>query len=202
VVTSLRIILLLLMYHFHSSCKGTVQNSEMLLQPGYIEQRVHCDGKIFFCTVGCEVDNLNFFILNKFTLFITTNHKLCVIQTMTSSIYFFWDDWNVLLSCVFFLSSMSYCAWSLSSDTSFSFVYPCSSSRIQTVTGEFPSLLLIQLIDQCSFFNGVGLCENMRKFVTCLKMFGSMLNFVSSVQRYLERVWVTGFKLMGWTYIS
>jgi hypothetical protein len=34
--------------------------------------------------------------------------------------------------------------------TSFSFVYPCSSTRLQTVTGEFPSLVFIQLIEKCS----------------------------------------------------
>ena len=116
---------------------------------------------IFFCTVCCEVDSRNFFILNEFALFITTNHKLCIIQTTTSSIYFFRDEWNVLLFCVLFLSSLSYCAWSLSSDTSVSFVYPCSSTRLQTVTGELPSLLFIQLIEKCS----LQWCRVVREYV-------------------------------------
>jgi hypothetical protein len=37
----------------------------------------------------------------------------------------------------------------ISSDTSFSFVYPCSSTRLETVTGDYPSLLFIQLIEKC-----------------------------------------------------
>jgi len=99
------------MWHFHSSCKGTLNHPGMLLN-----NMCTVMGWFSFCTVGCEVDNLKFFIWNEFTLFTTTNHKLCIIQTTTSSIYFFWDNWNVLLSCVLSLSSLSYCAWSLSSD--------------------------------------------------------------------------------------
>jgi len=61
-----------------------------LNHPGMLNNMcTHCDGMIFFCAVGCEVDNLNFFILDEFTLVITANHKLCIIQTSTSSVYFF-----------------------------------------------------------------------------------------------------------------
>jgi hypothetical protein len=55
------------------------------------------------------------------------------------------------------------------------------------------------LIEECS----LQWCTVMRGYVeNCLAMFGSMENFLSSVLIYLERVWVTGFELMGWTFIS
>lgn len=192
------------MHHFYSSCKGTFHSSEMLRYFMLI---------IRVCCSTCMCTVMGWFSFVLLAVMLTT-----LISLFGMSLHF-WSPqitrcasfksrpvpfissemtemfFLVLLFC--HLCHIVHYLFPLTS--SFSFVCPCSSARLQTVAGEFPSLFFIQLIEECS----LQWCTVMRGYVeNCLAMFGSMENFLSSVLIYLERVWVTGFELMGWTFIS
>ena len=74
-------------------------------------------------------------------------------------------------------------------------------ARLQTVTGAFPSLFFSQLIEKCP----LQWCRVVWEYVEICDLLEDVcehVEFVSSVQMCLERVWVPGFQLMGWTYSS
>jgi hypothetical protein len=131
------------MWHFLSSCKGTVNHPGM-----FLNNMCTVMGWFSFCTVGCEVDNLKF--LFGMSLHFSSPQITSCASFKPRPVPFIYSE--IMFSfLVIFLCHLCHIVHDLFLlTTSFSFVCPCSFTRLQTVTGEFPSLLLIQLIEECS----------------------------------------------------